>query len=158
MKGFQQKESIQRENVSGKTVETSTRNMIVPEPIVSPYSIGLHQKSVEDIFCLEILHWLQKEYDAEPSNNLMGYIDKMHNMLGQKGEIKLPRETMEKFLQECGPALRMIIERQPVLWRYNTSGVLLEMCELYDEDEYTYPQNRCMSVNSMSAPGFKHRY
>jgi hypothetical protein len=75
-------------------------------------------------------------------------------MLGQKGEIRLPRETMEKFLQECGPALRMLIERQPVLWRYNTSGVLLEMCELYDEDEYTYPQNRCMSVNSMSAPGF----
>lgn len=157
-KGFQQKESITRENLAGKTVEQSTRNTIVPDPTIFHGSVSLHQQSAEAIFKLDIMHWLSKKMQNVENTNTMNFVSSLHNHIDVYGEISLTPELMQEFLVDEGHNLRLLIERQPVLWKHNTSGVLLDKVELTDEDEYTYPQNRVMGVNSMNAPGFNWDY
>lgn len=157
-KGFQQKESITRENLAGKTVEQSTRNTIVPNPTIPPGAIGLHQQSIEAIFKLNIMHWLSQKMQEKDNITTMSFISDLHGHIDIHGDISLTPELMKEFLAEKGSDLRAVIERQPVLWKHNTSGVLIDQVELTCEDEFTYPQNRVMDVNSMNAPGFNWDY
>ena len=150
-KGYIGKEALVRESLVGKTVENSARNTIVPDPSLDPDKISLHQDVVEAIFCLEISHWYNKQLE---STTLINYIQKIHVYTDQGGVLRLPSELFVKFINEVGPTLLMIIERQPVLFKLNTSGAKLGRVILRNEDEWSYPQDRVMGVNPMSAPRF----
>jgi len=149
-KPFQRKESIVRESLSGKTVETSQRSTIIPEPILSPGSIAISEESVKKLFMLELLHFVDEEYniaEAADDSNMMSYCTNLHNQIGEDGNIEIDDEFFEKFITKVGPDLRMLFERPPVLWRYNISGVLIQW--VYKGDEF-----KVVGTNTMVAPMF----
>ena len=146
--------SIVRESLAGKTVETSQRAVIVPEPILAPGSIALHEETIKKIFQPELLHFVNKMYEQEAESNdysITDFVETVHNQTSADGDILIPDEMFQKFLEEKGSDLRMLLERPPVLWRYNMSGALLGL--VYSDNKHIgIKQDRVIGVNSVIAP------
>jgi len=157
-KSFQKKESILRESLAGKTVETSQRATIVPEPILSPGSIGMSEESIKKMFQPELLHFLHKVYDENSDeSNMTDFAKTVHDQVSPSGEITISNELFDRFLEEVGPELRMMLERPPVLWRYNISGVTLGL--VFPENGHIgIKQDRIIAVNSLIAAFFNLDY
>jgi hypothetical protein len=161
-KNFQRKESIIRESLSGKTVETSLRAVIIPEPILSPGAVALHEETIKKVFIPELLHFLNEDYlksvEHEESYSIVNFVDKVTSQIKASGDIDIPIELFKKFITEFGPKLRMLLERPPVLWRYNISGVLLELVYFNDPDYIGIGENRVTGVNTLIAAMFNMDY
>lgn len=160
-KNFQRKESIVRESLAGKTVETSQRATIIPEPILRPGSIALHEETIKKIFLLELLHFANKQYELDQENqenfSITGFLQVVHDQIDANGDVIISPELFQKFLKEVGPELRMLLERPPVLWRYNISGATLGL--VYPDNHHKgIKQNRVMGTNSLVAPMFNMDY
>jgi DNA-directed RNA polymerase beta' subunit len=159
-KNFQRKESIVRESLAGKTVETSQRATIVPEPILAPGSIGLHEETIKKIFQPELLHFINKKYEEQTEEgdySITDFVKTVHNQTASNGDIIITDELFEEFLESKGPELRMLLERPPVLWRYNMSGALLGL--VYSDNKHRgIKQDRVIGVNSVIAPMFNLDY
>lgn len=123
---FQKKESYMREALTGKTVEFSQRSVIVPNPALRPYQIGLHQETIKKIFLPELLHYLYTQYENEPINDenytIIDYIQYLYKSFTDDFQINIKDEDFINFLDEHISDFRTIVERQPTLWKYNTSG------------------------------------
>ena len=155
-KNFQRKESIVRESLAGKTVETSQRAVIIPEPVLEPGCIALHEETIKKIFQPELLHFLNKEYErvAEESDySITDFVETVHNQTSSNGDVVISDELFEKFLVTKGHDLKMIMERPPVLYRYNMGNFNLGYCYL-DNKHKGYKQDRVIGVNSINAPMF----
>ena len=134
---FRKKNSYMRESMAGKTIEFSQRAVIVPNPALKPYSIGLHKESVQKIFLPELLKFLYDKYDDNDIDqlgvNVIEFFQRIYNFIGHSEKIEIPDELFLEFLGKEMKNFRMFIERQPVLWRYNTIGVLLQ--RVFNDDD-----------------------
>ena len=153
-KNFQRKESIVRESLAGKTVETSQRAVIVPEPVLAPGSVALHEETVKKIFQPELLHFVNKQYEAQEGDySITNFVETVHNQTSSNGDIIIDDQMFVDFLDEKASDLRMIMERPPVLYRYNMGNVLLGSVYM-DNKHIGFKQDRVIGVNSMNAPMF----
>ena len=127
---FRKKNSYMRESMAGKTIEFSQRAVIVPNPALKPYSVGMHKESVQKIFLPELLKFLYDKFDNNDIDNLginvIEFFQIIYNYIGHSEKIDIPDDLFLEFLEKEMKNFRMFIERQPVLWRMNTVGVLLQ--------------------------------
>jgi len=126
---FQKKESYIREALTGKTVEFSQRAVIVPNPALRPYQIGLHEEAVKKIFLPELLHYLYDKYENEAINDenytIIDFVQYIYKSFDNDFRINIREEDFIDFLDKNIDKFKVICERQPVLWRYNSAGYKL---------------------------------
>jgi len=123
---FQKKESYIREALTGKTVEFSQRAVIVPNPALRPYQIGMHEESVKKLFLPELLYYLYTKYENDPINDdnftIIDFVQYIYKSFTNDFQINIREEDFISFLKDNMKNFRVMVERQPVLWRYNTTG------------------------------------
>jgi len=149
-KPFQRKENIVRQSLSGKIIETSQRSVIVPDPTLRPGSIAMSEESVKKLFQSELLRYIDKKYDEAIANDdatMMNYCTTIHQQFSNDGNFEITDEVFGDFLNEVGHELRMLLERPPVLWRHNISGVNLGKV-------YSDPTIKVVGTNTLIAPFF----
>jgi len=126
---FKKKESYLRESLTGKTVEFSQRAVIIPNPALKPYQIGLHEESVKKLFLPEILHFLFNKFQEKDIDgvglSVVEFIQKTYNMIGHGKKLEIPNGLFLDFLGNYINKLDMIIERQPTLYKFNVVSVKL---------------------------------
>ena len=125
---FKKKESYIREALTGKTVEFSQRSVIVPNPALKPYQLGFHRDAVEKIFLPELLRFLFEKFENENIDDInisvSDYLQYILKNINYKG-IRLSDELFLEFLKEKAKDFTICFERQPVLWKFNTSVLTL---------------------------------
>jgi DNA-directed RNA polymerase beta' subunit len=138
---FQKKESYIREALTGKTVEFSQRAVIIPNPALRPYQIGLHSEAVKKIFLPELLYYLYTKYENESINDenftIIDFVQYIYKSFNNDFKINIREEDFIEFLQQHMDDFKIICERQPVLWRYNTSGY--KLANVYDDEDVIKP-------------------
>lgn len=175
-KMFLSKTSLMRDAYSGSTVEFSARAVIVPAPELPPYGVALPRDSMIKITMPDFLHFVLKEMDKlkEEFNEKYPMVD-IHQMIQmvKSGNTNFPVDD-ELFLKYLSSPLvnqKIMIERAPVLWRFNFSGVLITVV-LFEKDGYkdfglaisnykgpklsdtTMYNNKVMMVNTTVAAAF----
>jgi len=127
-KTFEGKESIFRDSLSGKTIEFSSRQIIVPNPAVKPYGLGICEKSIKDFYIFNIIHFIDKKYNKNNDNsNMMNFIQEINRDMKLGKTINFKDEDFFEFLLNGGlNEERVIMERPPVLYKLNTSGLLID--------------------------------
>jgi DNA-directed RNA polymerase beta' subunit len=134
---FQKKESYIREALTGKTVEFSQRAVIIPNPALRPYQIGLHSEAVKKIFLPELLYYLYTKYENEAINDdnytIIDFVQYIYKSFTNDFQINIREEDFAEFLEQHMNDFKIICERQPVLWKYNTSGY--KLANVYDDDD-----------------------
>jgi len=134
---FQKKESYIREALTGKTVEFSQRAVIVPNPALKPYQIGLHSDAVKKIFLPELLFYLYTKYENEAINDenftIIDFVQYIYKSFTNDFQINIREEDFIEFLDKHMGDFKIICERQPVLWKYNTSGY--KLANVYDDND-----------------------
>ncbi len=140
---FQKKESYIREALTGKTVEFSQRSVVIPNPALRPYQIGLHADSVKKIFLPELLHYLYTKYDTESINDdnftIIDFVQYVYKSFTSDFNINIREEDFIEFLEQNMPKFRVLVERAPTLWRYNIAGYVI--ANVFD-DQDILPINR----------------
>ncbi len=134
---FQKKESYIREALTGKTVEFSQRAVIIPNPALRPYQIGMHTTSVKKIFLPELLYYLYTKYENESINDdnftIVDFVQYIYKSFTNDFQINIRDEDFKEFLKLHMKDFKVICERQPVLWKYNTSGY--KIANVYDDND-----------------------
>jgi DNA-directed RNA polymerase beta' subunit len=134
---FQKKESYIREALTGKTIEFSQRAVLVPNPALKPYQIGLPLDSVKKLFLPELLSFLFEKYEHDVINDqnytIIDFVQYIYKSFSNNLQIDIREEDLIQFLEEKINDFRMVVERQPTLWKYNTSGYLL--ARTYDDND-----------------------
>ena len=146
---FQKKESYIREALTGKTVEFSQRAVVIPNPALRPYQIGLHEHSVKKIFLPELLHYLYSKYEDDAYNDdnftIIDFIQYLYKSFTRDFDINIREEDFIEFLQKNMEDFRMLVERAPTLWRFNISGYVL--ANVYDDQDVLQPEDIQISTN-----------
>ena len=176
-KSFLDKTSNMKDAFSGSTVEFSGRAVIIPEPAIKPYSVTLPKDMAQKIMIPNILHFLHMKnermkniYQHIPENNIdVSHLVQM--VRAGNSRFKIPDSEFEEFLNSEYVQQRIMIQRDPVLWRFNFSGVFIEAV-LSEEDGYlefnikkndpldenlsktTMYNNKIMQVNTMVSQAF----
>jgi len=133
---FQKKENYVRESITGKTIEFSQRAVIIPNPVLKPYQVGLSEESVKKLFLPEILHYLFKKYEDNEIEiintqgeaklfSIVEYIQYVYDSFNKNFELSIPADDLKEFLSSTSHEFKMIIERQPALYKYSLSGYML---------------------------------
>ena len=132
---FQKKDNYVKESLTGKTIEFSQRSVIVPNPAIRPYQISLPKESTEKLFLPELLRFLfvkyqDKEIELIENGNIrkydiVDYIQYIFDKFNNNFEIEIKDEDFNSFLLEEIENFKMVMERQPNLWKYSISGVSL---------------------------------
>ncbi len=134
---FQKKESYIREALTGKTVEFSQRSVVIPNPALRPYQIGLHAESVKKIFLPELLHYLYTKYDDQAFNSdnytIIDFVQYVYKSFSSDFNIQIREEDFIEFLQKYMPDFRVLAERAPTLWRYNVAGYVV--ANVFDDQD-----------------------
>ncbi len=134
---FQKKESYIREALTGKTVEFSQRSVVVPNPALRPYQVGLHSESIKKIFLPELLHYLYTKYDNEAINDdnftIIDFVQYIYKSFTSDFNISIREEDFIEFLQEKMPEFKVLVERAPTLWRYNAAGYVI--ANVFDDED-----------------------
>ncbi len=134
---FQKKESYIREALTGKTVEFSQRSVVIPNPALRPYQLGLHVDSVKKIFLPELLHYLYTKYDNEAINDdnftIIDFVQYIYKSFTSEFNINIREEDLIDFLQKYMPEFRVLSERAPTLWRYNIAGYVI--ANVFDDQD-----------------------
>ena len=139
-KMFLSKTSVMRDAYSGSTVEFSARAVIVPDPALPPFGVALPKDSMLKTTMPDFLHFMLKEMNALKDDFNENYpgVD-IHQMIQmvKSGNTNFPveDELFKKYLISPYVNRKFMIERAPVLWRFNFSGVLVT-CVLFEEDGY----------------------
>ncbi len=137
---FQKKESYIREALTGKTVEFSQRAVIIPNPALRPYQIGMHSEAVKKIFLPELLYYLYTKYENESINDdnftIIDFVQYIYKSFTNDFQINIRPEDFKEFLRDHMKDFKVICERQPVLWKYNTSGY--KLANVYDDKDIMY--------------------
>ena len=133
---FQKTKNYVRESLTGKTIEFSQRAVIVPNPVLKPYQIGLPEESVKKLFLPELLRYLFLKYEEneieiiEKEGNaklfsIVEYIQYVYDSFDKNFELKIPENDLRDFLKNYISDFRLIVERQPNLYKFSISGYLL---------------------------------
>ena len=175
---FLEKTSVMRDAFSGSTVEFSARSVIVPAPELPPYGVALPRDTTLKITITEFLHFLIKELEnIKNEDNCIEEemdIQQMIQMV-RVGNPNFPIDDylFKRFLISKYMNKKIMIERAPVLWRYNFSGVLISSVlfendgyqlfkDLNNDPEYNGPRlsnttmynNKVMGINTIISPAF----
>jgi len=141
---FQKKESYIREALTGKTVEFSQRAVTIPNPALRPYQIGMHSEAVKKIFLPELLYYLYTKYENDPINDdnftIIDFVQYIYKSFTNDFQINIREEDFIEFLKEHMSGFKIICERQPVLWKYNTSGY--KLANVYDDNDINRLKNK----------------
>lgn len=131
---FLAKNSLKRDSHSGSTVEFSSRTVIVPDPAIKPYSVGLPKDAFIKMFMPNLLHFIHKKMkssdinlDNESFEGTLDIISMLQLVKSGNSNFNIPEGIFQEFIKECLHELRMMTERAPVLWRFNFSGVIIEV-------------------------------
>ncbi len=134
---FQKKESYIREALTGKTVEFSQRSVVIPNPALRPYQIGLHADSVKKIFLPELLHYLYTKYDNEAINDdnytIIDFVQYVYKSFANDFNINIREEDFIEFLQQNMSNFKVLAERAPTLWRFNIAGYVI--ANVFDDQD-----------------------
>ncbi len=134
---FQKKESYIREALTGKTVEFSQRSVVIPNPALRPYQVGLHVDSVKKIFLPELLHYLYTKYDDEVINDdnftVIDFVQYIYKSFSSDFNINIREEDFIEFLQKHMAEFKVLVERAPTLWRYNIAGYVV--ANIFDDQD-----------------------
>jgi len=145
---FQKKESYIREALTGKTVEFSQRAVIIPNPALRPYQIGLHTEAVKKIFLPELLYYLYTKYENDAINDenftIIDFVQYIYKSFTNDFQINIRDEDFIEFLEEHMKDFKIMCERQPVLWKYNTSGY--KLANVYNDEDVIKPENKIDSI------------
>lgn len=139
---FQKKESYIREALTGKTVEFSQRAVIVPNPALRPYQIGLHEDAVKKLFLPELLQYLYIKYENDAINDenftIIDFVQYIYKSFSNNFQINIREEDFIDFLRAQMNDFKVLCERQPTLWRYNIAGY--NLANIFgDEDDIIRP-------------------
>ena len=145
---FQKKESYVKESLTGKTIEFSQRAVIIPNPALKPYQVGLSEESVKKLFMPNILHFLNKKYEENNLANhgftINDFVQYVYSSLDVDGitKLKISDEEFMEFIQEetKKDKLKMLIERQPVLQKENTC--LFNLGKIFKENDLFYKEDK----------------
>jgi DNA-directed RNA polymerase beta' subunit len=141
---FQKKESYVREALTGKTVEFSQRTVVVPNPALRPYQVGLNASSVKKIFLPELLHYLYQKYEDEAFNDehftVMDFVQYIYELFNGDFDINIREEDFEDFLNQYMTKFRVLVERAPTLWRYNAAGYVV--ANVFNDEDDIMPVKR----------------
>jgi DNA-directed RNA polymerase beta' subunit len=145
---FRKKESYTREALTGKTVEFSQRAVLVPNPALRPYQIGLSLEAVKKMFLPELLHYLYTKYENESINDenytIIDFVQYIYKSFNNDFQINIRDEDMIEFLEKYIDNFSTIVERQPVLWRFNSSAY--SVARIFQDDIH-YPENKDLLIN-----------
>lgn len=134
---FQKKESYIREALTGKTIEFSQRAVLVPNPALRPYQVGMHSDSVKKLFLPELMHFLYTKYQDNPINDenftILDFVQYIYKSFDKDFGFNIKDEDFREFLQTTMKDFRFMVERQPTLWRYNMCGYTL--ANVYDDND-----------------------
>lgn len=126
---FQKKESYIREALTGKTIEFSQRAVVIPNPALRPYQVGMHSDAVKKIFLPELLHYLYNKYQDDAINDqqftIIDFIQYVYRSFDKDFQIDIKEGDFREFLHKHINDFKILVERQPTLWRYNISGYSL---------------------------------
>ena len=181
-KMFLDKTSIMRDAFSGSTVEFSARAVIIPAPELPPYGVAIPRDTSLKINMPEFLHYLLKEMEKLKLQLNSDFkemdVQQMIQMV-RSGNTNFPvdDEIFKKFLQSEYMNKKIMIERAPVLWRYNFSGMVITVVLFeddgykdfrigLDDDSYIGPKlsktkmynNKVMMINTIIAKAFNSDY
>lgn len=135
-KNFQQKESVSRDYLMGKIIEHSGRFVIVPNPILKPYQIGLQAHVIKEINKPELTRFLYEKYGVDESDDysIMEYLSNIdrHNSGDSIANVSDP--LFREFLTEYARKLVYVCERPPVLWKYNVTAFFLGLVNWDEQD------------------------
>ncbi len=134
---FQKKESYIREALTGKTIEFSQRAVVIPNPTLKPYQIGMHMDAVKKLFLPELLHYLYTKYQDNPINDenfaIIDFVQYVYKAFDRDFSISIKDEDFREFLIKHINDFKVLVERQPTLWRYNISGYSL--ANVFDDND-----------------------
>ena len=146
---FQKKESYIREALTGKTVEFSQRAVIVPNPVLRPYQIGLHTDSVKKLFLPELLSYLYNKYENDAINDenytIIDFVQYIYKSFTDDFQINIREEDFIEFLDLHMQDFKTICERQPVLWKYNTAGY--KVARVFDDEDIIKPEIKLDTID-----------
>ncbi len=135
-KNFQQKESVSRDYLMGKIIEHSGRFVIVPNPILKPYQIGLQAHVIKEINKPELTRFLYEKYgvDDKDEYSIMEYLSNIdrHNSGDSIANVSEP--LFREFLTKYAKSLVYVCERPPVLWKYNVTAFFLGIVNWDEQD------------------------
>ena len=139
---FLSKTSVMRDASSGSTVEFSSRCVIVPEPALAPYAVALPREVMLKNTMPDFLHFILKNMENlketflnDPTKKDID-IQQMIQMV-RAGNTNFPvdNDLFRRYLESSYVNKKFMIERAPVLWRFNFSGVVVSVV-LFEDDGY----------------------
>ena len=169
---FQKTKNYVRESLTGKTIEFSQRAVIVPNPVLKPYQVGLPEESVKKLFLPELLRYLflkyeeneieiiEKEGDAKLFS-IVEYIQYVYDSFDKNFKIVIPENDLSEFLKNYIQDFKLVVERQPTLYKWSISGYVLartygdtpnEIMEMVELDDMTDDQKSLYFEAMQEAP------
>ena len=97
----------------------------------------MHTESVKKIFLPELLYYLYTKYENESINDdnftIIDFVQYIYKSFTNDFQINIRDEDFKEFLRLHMKDFKVICERQPVLWKYNTSGY--KIANVYDDTD-----------------------
>lgn len=121
-KFFAEKEGLLRYDFMGKTVEFSGRLVIVPDPTLKPYEIGMSKLAIDKLTLLHKMHFILENYGIEDKYNLK---DILGDGTYKNSDLQLDDQDFVDMIMKHKHEFNFIIERNPTLWRYSMCGMKL---------------------------------
>lgn len=145
---FQNKDSYARESLTGKTIEFSQRSVIVPNPALKAYEIGLHESSIKNLFLPEILNYLFNKYNTNPIHyenfTVMDLLQYVYRSFDNDFHVFLKDEDFEEFLNTNVSKLSTLMERNPSLHKYNITSVQIKKVFKSEDDIQYVKDKKCI--------------
>lgn len=135
-KNFQQKESVSRDYLMGKIIEHSGRFVIVPNPVLKPYQIGLQAHVIKEINKPEIARFIYEKYgyDNDDEYSIIDYLRNIDQHNSGDSIAKIDDNLFREFLTKAAKKLVYVCERPPVLWKYNVTAFFLGLVNWDEQD------------------------
>ena len=90
------------------------------------------------------MNYLYTKYENDAINDenytIIDFVQYIYKSFSNDFQINIREEDFAEFLQQHMPDFRMVVERQPTLWRYNISGYVL--ANVFDDQDIIYPKEQ----------------
>ena len=135
-KNFQQKESVSRDYLMGKIIEHSGRFVIVPNPILKPYQIGLQAHVIKEINKPELTRYIYEThgFNNDDEYSIIDYLRNIDQHNSGDSIANISDDMFKDFLNKYAKKLVYICERPPVLWKYNVTAFFLGLVNWDEKD------------------------
>ena len=120
----------------GKIIEHSGRFVIVPNPVLKPYQIGLQAHVIKEINKPEIARFIYEKYgyDNDDEYSIIDYLRNIDQHNSGDSIAKIDDNLFREFLTKAAKKLVYVCERPPVLWKYNVTAFFLGLVNWDEQD------------------------